>query len=166
MLTSLGDVRRDFSHDGGVRKVHRVIYTSRASRLFSPQGIEGLSVTCRRKNAEAGLTGLLLYHEGQFFQVLEGEEEPLLTTMKRVIKDRRHESLKLLEHGAIAQRAFTGWHMGCEIPAGMSYIARAVFPLPDLLPPDSPYRGRDPAVRHRVRRFLSSLRALPRAAVG
>ena len=146
--------------------MHRVIYTSRATRFFSAQGIEGLIATCRRKNAELELTGILVFHEGRFFQVLEGEEGPLMKTMETIVKDPRHTALHLSEHGAIEKRAFHGWRLGFAMPQDVPHRPVASFPLHDLLPPDSRHRGRDPAVRHHVRAFLSTLQQLPRAAAG
>ncbi len=146
--------------------VHRVIYTSRATRYFSAQGIEGLSVTCRRNNTAMELTGILVFHEGRFFQVLEGEEEPLLKVIRAITKDPRHAELRLITHGAFEKRAFSGWRMGFAIPANMPRPPIASFALHDLLSPDSQYRGRDPDVRNHVRMFLSSLQQLPRAAAG
>ncbi|MBF9043829.1 hypothetical protein HKCCE4037_10865 [Rhodobacterales bacterium HKCCE4037] len=146
--------------------MYRVIYSSRATRFFSHQGIEALKVTCRRNNAEKGLTGILVFHEGRFFQVLEGEDDVLLEMMQVIGKDQRHTALQLSEHGVIEKRAFQTWRMGYDMPDTLPAPPAATFQLRDLLPRDSRYRGHDPEVRNHVRHFLSSLRNLPQAAAG
>lgn len=143
--------------------MHRVIYSSRASRYFSAQGIEALKFVCRKNNAALGLTGLLIYHEGRFWQVLEGEDEALLNTMQSITKDERHIDLRLAEHGPIERRAFTSWRIGYELPPGKT-ATTTTLPLQNLLRPDSQDRGRDPDVRVHLRRFLATLRQLPQAA--
>ncbi len=144
--------------------MHRVIYRSRATRYFSVQGVEALSATCRRKNAALELTGILVFHEGRFFQVLEGEDQALLNVMQSITKDTRHMQLELLEHGPVERRAFQTWRMGYAIPDGLQRSPLAAFSIRDLLSPDSQYRGQDANVRNHVRLFLASLQQLPSAA--
>ncbi|MEX3014827.1 BLUF domain-containing protein [Gymnodinialimonas hymeniacidonis] len=146
--------------------MHRVIYRSRATRYFSAQGIEALSATCRRNNAGLELTGILVFHEGRFFQVLEGEDTALLSVMQAITKDARHTQLELLEHGPVERRAFQSWRMGYAMPEGLERPPLAAFSIRDLLSPDSQYRGRDASVRDHVRLFLSSLQKLPSRATG
>lgn len=146
--------------------MHRVIYSSRATRYFTPQGIEALNYVCRRNNAALGLSGLLLYHEGRFFQVLEGNDEALLQVMQAITKDERHMDLRLAEHGPIEARSFQGWRMGYEVPLDQPKPSATTLALQDLLRPDSQDRGRDPKVRNHLRSFLATLRQLPRAAAG
>ncbi len=143
--------------------MHRLIYTSRATRFFSAQGIEALKAVCRKNNAALELTGLLLYHEGRFFQVLEGEEEALLRVMQSITKDQRHMDLALAEHGPIERRAFSTWRMGYAMPPSEAMATATTLPLQFLLSPDSQERGRDPEVRKHLRSFLASLRELPQA---
>ncbi len=146
--------------------MHRIIYSSRATRYFTEQGIEALTHVCRRNNAALNLTGLLLYHEGRFFQVLEGDDEALLQVMESITKDERHMDLRLAEHGPIEARSFQGWRMGYELPQDQPQPTPTTVALQDLLRPDSQARGRDPEVRNHLRKFLATLRQLPRAAAG
>ncbi len=52
-----------------------LVYVSSATRPFSGEDLRALLETCRKDNAELGVTGMLLYKDGNFMQVLEGDED-------------------------------------------------------------------------------------------
>lgn len=65
-----------------------------------------------RRNTAADITGMLLYSQGTFLQVLEGEEAAVEATYQRIVQDRRHHNAVLLSSEPIAQRQFADWRMG------------------------------------------------------
>ncbi len=66
----------------------------------------------RLNNARLAVTGMLLYHEGSFLQVLEGEQ-PVLEKLFEVIgKDKRHHRVVPLLRRELAERHFADWQMG------------------------------------------------------
>ena len=67
-----------------------------------------------RNNRAQGLTGMLLYSNGGFMQVLEGKEDALQAAYGRIAADPRHKDLYLLAHEPVAARAFSQWHLGCR----------------------------------------------------
>ena len=89
----------------------QLIYRSAATVPFSERQLADLLTRARDNNAELGLTGLLLYDDGSFLQVLEGEREPLLTIYGRILKIRHDKLTKLLER-PIDERRFGDWQMG------------------------------------------------------
>jgi hypothetical protein len=66
----------------------------------------------RRANAGQNLTGMLLYIEGSFFQVLEGEAEAIDALYAKIMRDPRHTRITLIIRETIAQRDFSEWTMG------------------------------------------------------
>jgi len=66
----------------------------------------------RIKNEQHNLTGMLLYGEGVFIQVLEGEEQALLNTYSAIERDDRHYSIIKMTEGEITERNFPDWRMG------------------------------------------------------
>jgi len=70
-----------------------------------------LSASVRRNTAD-DITGMLLYSQGTFLQVLEGEEAAVQATYQRIVQDRRHHNTVLLSNETITQRQFDGWRMG------------------------------------------------------
>jgi hypothetical protein len=68
--------------------------------------------TAVRRNAQDGITGMLLYSGGNIMQVLEGEESAVRATYSRIGKDPRHRNLVLLSDDEISERSFANWSMG------------------------------------------------------
>ena len=65
----------------------------------------------RENNRRREVTGLLLYHDMQFFQVLEGRHPQVDQTFARIKMDRRHNGCLVIESRAAEARLFDGWAM-------------------------------------------------------
>jgi len=66
----------------------------------------------RRNNPELGITGVLCHGGEVFLQVLEGGREPVKALYNRIVCDRRHRQVTLLQYEEILERRFGGWTMG------------------------------------------------------
>jgi hypothetical protein len=89
----------------------QLLYVSSATEPFSKPAILELLKTSRVSNERAQLTGLLLYRDGNFLQVLEGEEAAVEGLFEKISADRRHGGLLRLLKGEIAEREFPAWSM-------------------------------------------------------
>lgn len=65
-----------------------------------------------RHNREDGITGMLLYSGGNFLQVLEGTQEQVHATYKRICQDPRHRNTMVLTEEEVPERHFSNWSMG------------------------------------------------------
>ena len=83
-----------------------------AVAAFSQNELRELLAKARTKNSKLNITGLLLYHNESFFQILEGEEEPVHSLFARVAEDKRHHNVLLLSRKAAPGRNFGAWSMG------------------------------------------------------
>lgn len=90
----------------------RLIYLSSAQGQISPKEIEKILETSRRNNARADVTGLLLFHDGCFFQALEGPAGEVDRIFATIAQDARHVGVIVLERSAPTERAFADWAMG------------------------------------------------------
>jgi hypothetical protein len=88
------------------------VYASAATRPFEPAELTALLQAARKHNDVAGLTGMLLYTEGSFFQVLEGAPDAVEALYTRIERDKRHEQVTKIVNEAIPGRAFANWTMG------------------------------------------------------
>lgn len=89
-----------------------LVYVSSAVIPFSSLELIQLLEVSRRKNVLHNITGLLLYRDGNFMQMLEGEEAVVRETHACILRDPRHRgSITLLQQN-IAARAFSDWSMG------------------------------------------------------
>ncbi|WP_349360398.1 BLUF domain-containing protein [Stappia sp.] len=59
--------------------------------------IDRLLLTARRNNARDGVTGALLLAGTTYFQILEGPQEAVTYTFRRIARDRRHMDLTLID---------------------------------------------------------------------
>ncbi len=89
-----------------------LIYASASAFVPSPDQLDGILAVSRRNNGIAGITGMLLYVEGSFFQILEGTTEAVDATYARISLDRRHTSSTLIIREAIARPSFSESSMG------------------------------------------------------
>lgn len=89
-----------------------LIYVSSAVELFSPTELVTLLEVSRRNNTLTDISGLLLYKDGNFLQVIEGEEEEIHRLHAKISRDPRHTGLITLTERVIQQRQFSDWRMG------------------------------------------------------
>ena len=87
-------------------------YLSKAVQGFTDPDLEQLLLNCRRSNAAASVTGAMLYHNGYFMQLIEGEVEAIDLIYDRIQVDSRHEILSVLFEDEISARFFPDWTMG------------------------------------------------------
>jgi hypothetical protein len=74
--------------------------------------LESLLSECRRSNSRADVTGILLYQNGSFFQVLEGEAEKVESLFHKIGFDKRHHQTKKIIFEPTTTRSFAEWTMG------------------------------------------------------
>lgn len=91
--------------------MHHLVYTSTASVFFSEEALRGALGSWRATNARLGVTGVLLYGEGQILQVLEGEAATVQKLFATIAADLRHHGVSKLADGPSPGRAFADWSM-------------------------------------------------------
>lgn len=93
-------------------RLHQLVYVSAARHPFSPEELDHLLEQSRRHNGRNGLTGLLLYEDGSFLQLLEGPEQAVRTTFSRIAQDHRHHRVMTVHEVDVDERSFPAWSMG------------------------------------------------------
>jgi len=95
-----------------MKNLIHIVYVSFAQKALSEEELKNLLQEIRGKNAEQGVTGLLLYNDGAFIQVIEGNEAVINRVFNSISKDNRHTNVVKLLEEPIDQRAFPDWSMG------------------------------------------------------
>ncbi|MFT6128148.1 MAG: hypothetical protein ACJAVA_002647 [Flavobacteriaceae bacterium] len=93
--------------------LRRIIYTSQAAEQFSKRDLLDLLHESRAFNTIDNVTGILMYRTGNFLQVLEGESEAVGNLLTRILRDPRHNDIKIIKDSAADRRLFSTWAMGC-----------------------------------------------------
>ena len=97
--------------------MHAIAYKSEARRDLTLQDLDRLLLDARTFNETAGVTGVLLYHAGSFFQFFEGPEQGVQAAYARICRATSHSDLVELLNAPSRERQFESWHMGfCEPP--------------------------------------------------
>jgi hypothetical protein len=97
-----------------MNKLFRLAYISAASKPFSKAELRSLLKQASERNAEAGVTGMLLNKEGRFMQILEGSKAAVKTTFGRISKDPRHHGIIVILKESANERDFPGWPMAFQ----------------------------------------------------
>ncbi len=92
--------------------LHQTIYVSSAAGKPSQGDLDDILARSRDNNARDDISGLLLHHDGNFFQVLEGPKDKVEACYGRIEQDRRHSGCLVLLASNIEARNFASWDMG------------------------------------------------------
>jgi hypothetical protein len=92
--------------------LYNVVYCSRATTGVDDAEVQRIIATARRCNPEHGITGMLVFGSGIFFQWLEGPRDNVTALMSLLRTDRRHENIiELSEVEEVRERLFPDWDM-------------------------------------------------------
>lgn len=91
-----------------------LVYTSVATQPLSEEELADLLQQSKSNNQQSGITGLLLYREGLFMQLLEGPEDEVLNCYDRIRADPRHHDILKLVENLTRRRLFADWAMAFE----------------------------------------------------
>lgn len=89
-----------------------LVYTSIANQKMSDNDLKDLLQRIRNKNEARRITGMLLYLDPFFIQVLEGEEAMINGLFNLIKQDSRHHKVSLIYKKPIDDRSFSNWTMG------------------------------------------------------
>lgn len=126
-------------------------YESRAFRRPDSGQLQRLLEDARSFNLQAGVTGVLLYHDSRFFQYIEGTADGVQAVYARILRSTMHHTLRLLFEGDIAGRHFDAWHMGFCEPPQAQYQAIANAEWAEAIPLTRSDMRRDPGIALVVR---------------
>ncbi|HKL08468.1 MAG TPA: BLUF domain-containing protein [Bacteroidales bacterium] len=89
-----------------------IVYVSFSVNDLTEKNLEDLLVDIRKRNKLQKVTGLLLYNDGTFIQLIEGKTGIIQNLFEKIQNDRRHSNVVLLLEESIKKRAFPDWTMG------------------------------------------------------
>ncbi|WP_321296417.1 BLUF domain-containing protein [Marinifilum fragile] len=91
-----------------------IVYVSFSRNQLSELELDELLSEIRPKNLATGVTGLLLYNDEIFIQVIEGESDTIHDLYDRLQNDKRHTNIVKILEERIDQRSFPNWSMGYQ----------------------------------------------------
>jgi len=112
--------------------LERLIYQSKARQDFGTLHLFNLLTEARQRNQRLGITGHLLYLDGQFTQCIEGRSASIDELWESLLRDVRHHDIELLARFSITERRFPEWTM-----AFSSYSSFYVHGMTGFFPVDA-----------------------------
>jgi len=92
-----------------------IVYVSTAVKLMHENQLFDILHNARQHNAALNISGVLLYSEGTFIQVLEGRDSVIDALYSRIEADQRHKNVVKLIDEPIAEKSFSQWLMGFTV---------------------------------------------------
>jgi len=93
-------------------KVYKIIYVSKATKMFDMKNLNKIVEKSKYKNAQNGITGFLISSNNEFAQYLEGEEKEVKRLLKIVKNNRLHEQLTIVAEYNEKSRVFNEFSLG------------------------------------------------------
>ena len=90
----------------------RCLYASRPIQPLTGPFLQAIAEQSRKNNPELGITGLLCVSEDLFIQIIEGGRDEVCDLFNAIVRDDRHQHVRLLIYEEIAEREFGNWTMG------------------------------------------------------
>lgn len=137
----------------------RLTYVSRLARDCGGEELGRIMTVSRRNNRGLGVTGALCYSPRGFLQILEGPASAVNQLYRRIVQDKRHVDVTLVEYTPVHQRDFARWSMAYirtdEIDRGLlrQFTTRDVFDPFEMSPAQA--RGFLQAVAEERMAFLA-----------
>ncbi|WP_394759175.1 BLUF domain-containing protein [Flavobacterium sp.] len=91
--------------------LHRIIYLSTAADNLSIDELKQLWIKAKSNNEKINVTGILLYIDGDFLQIFEGEKEIVQNLFELIKIDKRHKSIITVYNNTIDKLVFPDWSM-------------------------------------------------------
>ena len=88
-----------------------VVYRSRAAQRLTGTELHWLTSIAQARNRREGVTGVIIYDDGMFYQWLEGPPDNLWRVMESICKDPRHTDIEILDRHSAQHRHFGAWPM-------------------------------------------------------
>ncbi len=103
----------------------RLIYSSEATGDMPRAELEKMLAQSRARNTMRDVTGVLVFVDGVFLQILEGTREAVLALMEKIGRDPRHRSVKVFHEEDTERRTFGSWRMAFVSPSAEEMAAWA-----------------------------------------
>ena len=91
--------------------LYQLTYRSLAAEGITAADIRNILEASKSNNATKEITGCLVYNEGYFVQLLEGEKEVVQEIYRHIERDKRHSMAEVLSEGETLERLFPDWKM-------------------------------------------------------
>jgi len=88
-----------------------IIYIGSTVKLMTETELADMLIENQQNNRISNITGMLIYAEGTFMQVLEGNEEDVKNACRKMERNTRHKNIIKLAEDHLSKPNFSTWSM-------------------------------------------------------
>lgn len=92
-------------------QIYHLSYVSTSCDNLKYDDIKNILEQSNKNNALSHITGILVYCNKHFFQILEGDKQEITDLFEKISIDHRHDGVIKIHEGFIEKRRFETWHM-------------------------------------------------------
>lgn len=118
--------------------MYYLVYLSIADQPLNDLELKSLLKQCVHDNKKLAITGMLLYLNQRFIQVLEGDRKTIKTLFDKIVTDERHKRVTLILEGSLEKRNFENWSMGFKSLSLDEFKSLSGFESPEELFANNP----------------------------
>ncbi|MEJ8846688.1 BLUF domain-containing protein [Variovorax rhizosphaerae] len=96
--------------------LHEILYCSKLAAGISPTVVGTIVAHARARNAQRGVTGLLVFDGYRFCHHFEGPRDATVRLMDRISDDPRHSDIRVVYEGPLVERRYPRFDMGLVDP--------------------------------------------------
>jgi len=111
--------------------VYHIIYISYVPTPLYDDDLVNILTKSRFNNKMLDITGMLIYVNGKFIQVLEGEYDSVTKMYEKIKNDSRHRQVFRLMEGNSDDRIFKDWSMGFKKLTENQFLELSGFKDPE-----------------------------------
>ena len=141
-----------------VEQLVAAVYVSSATKPMQQDEILDLLRVARLNNEKQEITGMLLYREGNFLQVLEGPSAAVDELIQKIKRDPRHKDVILMSRKRIEERQFADWRMAFRNMSKESMTEAGYSPFLEPNDEDDELGEESQLVFRLLRRFKEDMR--------
>jgi hypothetical protein len=93
------------------KKIYHLSYVSTGCDCLKYEDIKSILESSNKNNKEIEITGILVYCNKHFFQIIEGEKQDVLELYEKIAIDRRHDNIIKIQEAERDIRLFNNWSM-------------------------------------------------------
>ena len=102
--------------------IYTLTYISTAVNLFDNTEINSVLDAVKEQNKILDVSGFLVYKEGTYLQLLEGDKEVVSKLYEKIRSDERHKNVLTLQQSQVSQRVFNDYESGFLVPNNTNLI--------------------------------------------
>ncbi|MCK0156561.1 BLUF domain-containing protein [Cellulophaga sp. F20128] len=91
--------------------IYQLTYRSTSINTINTTDLESIHSLADKKNKKLNITGCLVFYNTKFYQLLEGDEQDVISLYNEIKRDHRHTKIELIAEGLTKNRIFPNWGM-------------------------------------------------------